>query len=109
MNKLRTVALFTAGIVTGAAPMQVLKVLGEAEAAATHVEVQNFSLARGVKYIVDDLPDGGHSSRKSSIWFGRACGYETNRDGGRIGEPCWDVLVDDTIAPVTAKLLDQKP
>jgi len=110
MDKLKLAALFTAGIVTGAVPGQVLPALN-AQASGTQVEVQNFKLARGTKLVIDDLSDGGHLSRQEPIWFGRACGYESNLDGGRIAEPCWEVKLDAdaTFDSVTAKLLDQKP
>ena len=98
-------------MVAAAVPVQVINSLGTAQAAGTYVEVQNFSLARGTKLVIDDLSDGGQSSRQEPIWFGRACGYESNLDGGRIAEPCWEVKldVDATFDSVTAKLLDQKP
>lgn len=110
MDKLRLATLFTAGIVTGALPGQVLSTLN-AQASGTLVEVQNFSLARGTKLVIDDLSDGGQSSHQEPIWFGHACGYESNLDGGRIAEPCWEVMLDAdaTLDSVTVKLLDKKP
>lgn len=108
MTKLRLASIFVAGAVTGAVPMQIAKVLGVAEAAGVSVEVQNFSLAKGTKLVTDNHKDGGVTTHQEPIWFGRACGFTTLGDGGRT-DSCWEVKIDDTLAPVTSKLLDQKP
>lgn len=93
MNKTTAAILAAAAFAAGAGAQAGMGSLAPPD--AHHFEVMNMHLIK--------------SNEGGSMWSARVCAYETTVQAKRVGDPCWQVTLSDTLMqPLTKSVLDQK-